>query len=359
MNDAFDSLEFLTFLRSYARFAVIAIASAVVLTLAACWIVPPRYTATATLVIEPPVANDPRAATAVTPVYLESLKTYEQFAASDSLFQKACVQFHLSDAPCSDRFKNRVLRVTKLKDTKLLRISVTLADSLLAQKVVQFLANETVALNRTLARDGDRETLADVQTQQASAAQALQKARSEYEAATASGSSRLLDEEVRSLSDLKARAGVEILRSRSALAEENTPAEQARLKSLETESAELDRKLAAQSSALAAARAREDRASEVLRNAESTHDAWTKRANDTAIASGLRTEQLRVVDPGVVPQQRSFPNVPLFTGAAFLISALLTLVYLSLRFGLEQQRKQRGPQPAEIADYRTARGGLR
>ena len=82
-------------------------------------------------------------------------------------------------------------------------------------------------------------------------------------------------------------------------------------------------------------------------------------ANDTAIAAGLRTEQLRIVDPGVVPQQPSFPNIPLFTGAAFLISALLTLVYLSLRFGLEQQQLRRGPQPAELPDYRTARGGHR
>jgi uncharacterized protein involved in exopolysaccharide biosynthesis len=359
MGDAFDPLEFLTFLQKHARFAASAVITAVVLTLAACWLLPPRYTATATLVIEPPVANDPRAATAVTPVYLESLKTYEQFAASDSLFQKACLQFHLSENPCSDSFKNRVLRVTKLKDTKLLRISVTLRDSLVAQKMVQFLANETVALNRTLARDGDKETLADVQNQQADAAQALQKARAEYEAATASGSERLLDEEVRSLSDLKARAGVEILRSRAALAEDNTPVEQARLKSLEAESAELDRKLAAQSSALGAAKAREDRAADALRNAESTHEAWAKRANDTAIAAGLRTEQLRIVDPGVVPQQPSFPNVPLFTGAAFLISALLTLVYLALRFSLEQQRARRGPQPAEIPDYRTARGGHR
>jgi capsule polysaccharide export protein KpsE/RkpR len=311
------------------------------------------------LVIEPPIANDPRAATAVTPVYLESLKTYEQFAASDSLFQKACVQFHLSDHPCSDSFKNRVLRVTKLKDTKLLRISVTLPDSLLAQKMVQFLATETVALNRTLARDGDRETLADVQKQQGEASEALRKARSEYEAATATGAARLLEEEVRSLSDLKARAGVEILRSRAALAEGQTPEELARLKSLETESVALDRKLTAQSAALAAANARQDRAGDALRNAASTYDAWAKRANETAIATGLRTEQLRVVDPGVVPQQPSFPNIPLFTGAALLISALLTLVYLSLRFGLEQQHARRGPQPAELPDYRTARGGHR
>ncbi len=363
MGDAFDPLEFLAFLRKHARFSAIAVGSAVVITLAACWILPARYTATATLVIEPPIANDPRAATAVTPVYLESLKTYEQFAASDSLFQKACEQFHLAESvktPCTESFKNRVLRVTKLKDTKLLRIAVTLTDAQLSQKVVQFLASETVALNRSLARDGDQETLADVQIQRARAAEELQKARGAYEAATASGAERLLEEEIRTLSDLKARASVEILRSRAALAEEATLSEQARLRSLQEESADVDRKLTTQSTALSATLANRERAIQALRTAEATHDAWSRRANETAIASGLRTEQLRIVDPGVVPQQPSFPNTPLFTGAAFLISALLSLVYLSLRFGLEQQRIRRGPQPAEITtDYRAARSGHR
>ena len=49
----------------------------------------PQYTATARIVIDPPAGTDLRAAMAVSPIYLESLRTYEQFASSDSLFQKA------------------------------------------------------------------------------------------------------------------------------------------------------------------------------------------------------------------------------------------------------------------------------
>ena len=54
-----------------------------------------QFTATARIVIEPPAGTDLRAAMAVSPIYLESLKTYELFAASDSLFVGAAQHFHL------------------------------------------------------------------------------------------------------------------------------------------------------------------------------------------------------------------------------------------------------------------------
>jgi uncharacterized protein involved in exopolysaccharide biosynthesis len=372
MADSFDPLEYLTYLRRNGRFATVAILSAVVLTAALSFLLPKQYTATATLVIEPPVANDPRAATAVTPVYLESLKTYEQFASSDTLFAKACAKFELSDtpgAPCTESFKRRVLRVIKIKDTKLMQLSVTLPDAKRAQQLVEYLATETVALNRSLAKDGDREVLGDVQTELGVAKEALRQARADYESAIASGADQLLEEEVRTLSDLKARTGVEVLRSRAALAElksrsdaAESAVEQARLNSLSAEATSLDRQLATQSTALAIARARRDRAAKSLLTAETTHDAWSRRANDAAIASGLRTEQLRVVDPGVVPQQPSFPSPGLFTGAALLMSSLLTLAYLSLRYGLDRHRAQQKLR-AELEDisndYKAARGGNR
>jgi uncharacterized membrane-anchored protein YhcB (DUF1043 family) len=235
--------------------------------------------------------------------------------------------------------------------------------------LVEYLATETVALNRSLAKDGDREVLGDVQTELGVAKEALRQARADYESAIASGADQLLEEEVRTLSDLKARTGVEVLRSRAALAElksrsdaAESAVEQARLNSLSAEATSLDRQLATQSTALAIARARRDRAAKSLLTAETTHDAWSRRANDAAIASGLRTEQLRVVDPGVVPQQPSFPSPGLFTGAALLMSSLLTLAYLSLRYGLDRHRAQQKLR-AELEDisndYKAARGGNR
>lgn len=363
MADSFDPLEYLTHLRRNGRFAVLAIGSAVVLTAVVCVLLPKQYTATATLVIEPPVANDPRAATSVSPVYLESLRTYEQFAGSDTLFAKACAKFALE--ACTETFKRRVLRVTKLKDTKVLQLAVSLPDAKQAQQLVEYLATETVALNKSLAKDGDRDVLSDVQKQLDSAKDELQRTRGEYEAAVARGAEQILDEEVRTLGELKARTGVELLRSRAALAELNSrkdsaeaAVEQARLNSLTAEAATLDRQMAAQSTALAAARARRDRAAEALKIADAKHEAWSRRANEAAVSTGMRTEQLRVVDPGVVPQQPSFPNTPLFVAAAFLLSSLLTLAYLSLRYGLDRTRVQQQLQ-AEWDELKAGRGGHR
>ena len=126
-----------------------ACATAVLLSLGISLLLPKRYTATATIVIEPPGGNDVRAATSVSPVYLESLKTYERFAASDSLFARAAEKFGLqrTDPSSIESLKQRVLKVVKLRDTKILEISATLPDPKLAQGFVQYLAKETVNMS--------------------------------------------------------------------------------------------------------------------------------------------------------------------------------------------------------------------
>ena len=94
MPQALGGLEFAEYLRSH--WLVIAGSTTVALLLAgtSSVLLPERYTATASVVIEPPAGNDPRGATAVSTVYLESLKTYELFASSDTLFSRALDQLH-------------------------------------------------------------------------------------------------------------------------------------------------------------------------------------------------------------------------------------------------------------------------
>src|SRR5690348_3716071 len=124
MTDSFDALEYLDFLRKRWMFTAVALSLAAVTAVTACLLLPKQYTATATLVIEPPGA-DPRTSVAVSSIYLESLKSYESFASSDSLFAKACAKFDLLTGKASlESFKRRVLRVEKLKDTNVLQISV-------------------------------------------------------------------------------------------------------------------------------------------------------------------------------------------------------------------------------------------
>jgi len=82
MRNASDGLEFASYLWRSRSLVAIACASALAVAGIVSLILPARYTATASILIEPPGGNDPRSATAVSTVYLESLKTYERMAST-------------------------------------------------------------------------------------------------------------------------------------------------------------------------------------------------------------------------------------------------------------------------------------
>ena len=374
MADYFDPIDYLAYLRRNAKFAAIAIGTAVLLTAAVSFLLPKQYTATATLVIEPPAGTDPRGATAVSAIYLESLKAYEQFAASDSLFERARQKFHLdegSGSAATEALRKRVLRVVKLPDTKVLQIKATLPDAKQSQALVQFLAEETVALNRSVENQSEHEALTEVRKQVQEAGAKLAQTRADYNAAVAEGAESVLGDEVRNLSDLKGRLNEQLANAATSLAElsarsdaqtkgfaagdsrenlqQDIAAARARSAALTTQMASVSRDLAQKASALAAVRARADQSADQLRAANTAFEAMSRRANELAGSSGLRTEQLRIIDPGIVPQQPSFPNVPLFTAIALLFSALLNLAWLSLRYGLEQQRVRSARSEMKVA----------
>ena len=125
MGDSFDAFRYIGYVRARWRWVLASCGMAVGFALAASLAMPHQFTATARIVIEPPAGADLRAAMAVSPVYLESLKSYERFPASDSLFAKAVDRFHLadgSDKPSIESLKRRVLKVAKQRDTKILEI---------------------------------------------------------------------------------------------------------------------------------------------------------------------------------------------------------------------------------------------
>jgi uncharacterized protein involved in exopolysaccharide biosynthesis len=364
MTDSFDPIEYLSYLRRRAHFAALAVGVALAGAAAAAWLLPNEYTASATLVIEPPAASDPRAATAVSPIYLESLKTYEQFASGDSLFARACAEFGLlkePGAPPMETFKRRVLVVTKPKDTKLLRIEVTLRDAGLAHRVAEFLARETVALSRSIALEADNAQLEDTRGQLRGIGARLQQARAEYDRLTAGGNEQLWNEAMLMLADLTARTRAELLEAQARAAELEVrggglelEATRARVSELNAALARLDGEMKQTAAKLADLKAGQERAAAALRLEEQAFELWSKRASDQASISGTRSEQLRVVDPGIVPQRPSFPSFPLFLAAAFLLSSLASLAFLSLRFGFERRRAEPRAEPMDIRVGRSA-----
>jgi polysaccharide biosynthesis transport protein len=347
MADSFDPIEYLEYLRKRWKFSAAAVILAVVVAVASCLLLPKQYTAVATLVIEPPGA-DQRSATAVSAIYLESLKSYESLASNDSLFAKACEKFHLLDGkatPSLESYKRRVLRVDKLKDSNVLEIAVTLPDANQAQALVQYLAEETVALDRGIASAGDREILDRSRQQLQVARKDLDQASAE--AAAVRASEPVLDNEVRSLEDRKARAEAQRVEANMLLAEssarndqESAAANQAGVAALTADIAAMQRDLDAKSAALAALRSRMQGADDRLRGAEDAFERAAKHGDEASSSAMFRTGQLHIVDPGVVPQRPSFPNLPIAVVSAVVIAAALCLVWLTLQFGFMRQREQ-------------------
>ena len=65
--------------------------------------------------------------------------------------------------------------------------------------------------------------------------------------------------------------------------------------------------------------------------------------------SGTRSEQLNVIDPGIVPERPSSPDIPLILIAALLLALTASLVYVTLEFGFERQRLRSARPPLRMA----------
>src|ERR1700683_1823600 len=164
MRNGSDGLEFARYL--WRRRALVAITAATALAMAgaASLLLPKRYTATASILIEPPGGNDPRGATAVSSVYLESLKTYERFASSDTAIATALRESGLQkkfEGASIEGIKRSVLKVSRPASTKIVEISATLDNPNDAQKLAQHLAEQSVALNRKLDNESSEDVLAE------------------------------------------------------------------------------------------------------------------------------------------------------------------------------------------------------
>ena len=338
-----NASEFIEHLRMHWRLIAAAGVSAIGLSLLVSVLLPKHYTATAIIVIEPPAGNDVRTATAVSPVYLESLRTYERFAESDTLFAGAVEHFHLANAENArsvESLKQQVLKVTKLRDTKILDISATLRNPELAQKLVNYVAEETVKLSRGESAASDREVIGEAERQAGEAQERLdrvQKARIEHAAREPSGA---LQPRIEADVDLLEKVRQALIEARSDIAEyQERPDFVRELPGLRAKAAELEKRAAAlengieQMSSLASRRAadREKLESE-LKMAQTARENSTARLRELRMTAGTRGERLRVIDPGVVPQRPSSPNVPLNVIGALLLTMISLIACLTISF---------------------------
>jgi uncharacterized protein involved in exopolysaccharide biosynthesis len=353
-----DLIAFVEYLRSRWRVAALTVLTAGAVTLAFSLVQAKRYTATASIVIEAPAGNDPRAATAVSAIYLESLKTYEHFAESNTLFAQALDKLNLrANRPGQslESFKKRVLRVSKLRDTKILQISATLEDPQKAEALAHYIAQETVELNRTLGRNSERDLTEQASKTLAEATERLKKADQARDAFIAANPVESLVEEVKTENELLARLMRELTETREDLAQYSAQSQagagddqdlvkrqiagtKARIASAEKEIEALKKSLAAKSALLEERKHRRDILDSERQAARAQYELAATKKNDILGTGVFRGERLAIVDPGTVPERPSSPNVPLNVAIALLFSLFASLVYLTFAFGYSRLR---------------------
>jgi len=280
MPDSFNAFAYLGHLRGRWRLLALAPVAAGVVALSVSLLLPKQYTATARLLILPPGSLEERAPTAMSPVYLESLRTYEHVASSDSLFQKAVEEVGIRDSGNSTplaALKQSVLEVEVPRQTKILEIRVTLPDPEKAQALAAYIASESARINQESNREADQARLEAAEELLAAARDRVEKARDRPASKSGGGE------------------GLE-------------PAA--------------------------------ERFAELATAWWAYDEAQQRLAGSKAIVSA-RGERLQVIDSGVIPEQPSWPKIPLNTAAAFLFGLVLAFGYATAEYGLRRGQADR------------------
>ena len=354
MSRPFDAVDFILYLRSRWRVAVIACVTALAIAGSAAALLPRRYTATATLIIEPPASADPRAALAVSPVYLESLKTYLNFATSDTLFLRALDELGLRrryPETSVESLKRRVLSVTKPAATRLIEIQATLDEPREAERLARFIAEQTVAMNRGLDEHSGDAAVKQAEENVALAEMRLQVAK-KAAASNNAATQKALAADVKNTSELQYDAERELAQARTDLADlkaqagsfpagdekamwnaRQTAATLARVQDLDIQAKHFGTMVAEKAAALERTRPIRDSLEAEQKLARTDLEASRAQLTAARASMAYRGERLEVLDPGIVPERPSSPNVPLILISALGLAVIASVAYLAAAFG--------------------------
>ena len=322
------------------RFVCLACGAAGVLALAVSLLLPKRYTSECRILIDPPAGSDFRVTTAVTPVYLESLSTYELFASSDELFLRAANRFGLrrTGKPL-DSLKRQVLKIELPRNTKVLEVRATLEDATRAHDLALYIAQQTVELSRAVARSSDEHLAQAAERAEAEARARVDRVENAWGAALQNGPVDELKESLDGDIDLRGRVERRLVLATADLAgaeashSSQTAALRAGNAELQRQIQMLDARIARKQTLIASRSARLDRLEAERSAAAAELEAAVTRLNEMRGSAGLRSERLSIIDSGAVPDRPSFPNVPLNVMAAIFAALVLSVAWIWLAEG--------------------------
>ncbi|HLY16864.1 MAG TPA: hypothetical protein VKR61_06545 [Bryobacteraceae bacterium] len=362
MPEPLNTYRYLSFLRSRRLFIAISCAIAVALVLGIDLTRTKQYTAACRILIEPPAGGDNRG-TGVSPIYLDSLKTYEHFAGSDSLFQKASDQFHLRQKfpeAHLESLKKQILKVGMVRDTKILEISVTLRDARTAHELALYLADKTVELNRGVAQDSEKELTRAMEQQEEEAHARLERSETAWQRFASEQPIGTLQLETEN--DGILAGSLERQLQRTEVDASDAPAAEgvaarARAETLRQQLAQLKKELAERHQILARRLAEREHLAAERSASQENYSAVEKRLSLARSDLGYRSERLTVIDPGIVPERPSGPNLMLHVLAALLLGIAVPVIYLTLELSYRTQRSSAAPAPAYTLPLRATGTG--
>jgi uncharacterized protein involved in exopolysaccharide biosynthesis len=342
------------------RFLAVAVGLAALLAFIASEFLPRRYTATTTVIIDPPATSDIRAAASLNPAYLDSLRTFEHFFTSDALFEQAASRFHLdTGGEDVDTLRRRILKVKQQHETRILEISATLPDATAASALVRYITEQSIAASRDHAVSVDRDSMSNLAAELDHARAQLDQAQAEWQRASKDDtpdsiqatldSAITLQSEIRSHEN-EAAADAEEWQVRArqgqvsdrGYAQVQAEATTARKVDYEKRRAKLEAEIALERKTLADRSSRLTLASAQLDMARRAFDTAQARLRDFGAVAGMRSERMRMIDRGVVPRKPSSPKVLLNTLASVVLALCLSLGWLVLGAG------EARPRPAMV-----------
>jgi uncharacterized protein involved in exopolysaccharide biosynthesis len=347
--ESVNTYRYLSFLGSRWRLIAASCAIAVTLALVVSLLRPKLYTATCRILIEPPAGTDIRSALGVSPIYLESLKTFEHFAASDSLFLRALDRFQLRQrfpGRPVESLKSAILKAGMVRDTKILEIGVTLPDPKIAQALAQYLGEETVKLSRSVDQEADRDLSQIIEKQEADAQARLDRSEAAWTHIIAQQPVEILQQEIQSGGDLKSSLERQLLETEADASEGQAgevAGSRARADTLRKQLAQVDRDLTAKEDLLARRLSERDRLDAERTASQEAYSTVETRLSQVRSDRGYRSERLKIIDPGIVPERPSAPNIPLHVLAALLLGLVVPVVFLTLELSYRTQRVSAAP----------------
>ncbi len=320
-------------------------------------LLPKKFTAVCRIVIDPPAGTDQRVATAVSPVYLESLRTYELFASSDDLFSQAAARFGLrGPGTAIERLKRQVLKVEIPRSTKILEIYATLGDARKAHDLALYIAENTVALSRSAGKEGDRELTAEAEDRQAAARARYGRADRAWSAVATRSPLQKLSGELDADIELRSRIQRQLAAAEVSLAEAeaardtDVPQLRAAVAGRRRQVAELDERIGSTQRSLAERATELDQLGAERKSAEANLQAAERHLEDVRAGLAYRGERLNLIDRGIVPDRPSFPNVPLIVGVAVFAGLVLSSSYALLEASYRQSDLARPRRALKIAN---------